>query len=78
MTRRVPPGATVTVLSARDPRSLLGVLRRLQRSGYAVQLVSAGPDGHRHVVAARRAGLDALSAQVTPNARAAEALLLAG
>jgi len=78
MTRRVPPGATVTVLSARDPRSLLGVLRRLRRSGYAVQLVSAGPDGQRHVVAARRAGLDALSAQVTPNARAAEALLLAG
>ncbi len=39
LARRLPTGATVVVLSARDPRGVTPVLRRLERSGFAVEAV---------------------------------------
>jgi uncharacterized protein (DUF58 family) len=78
LTRRVAPGATVMVLTARDPGPHLAALRRLARSGYAVELVTFGTDGDAYAAAARQAALSARSASLTPGLEHPDALVLVG
>lgn len=65
LTRRLPPGATILVLSARDPRAYLPAIRRLAVSGYGVELVATGLEGTEHARRARAAGIGATSAAIT-------------
>ncbi len=78
LTRRLPPGATIMVLTARDPVGHLPAIRRLRRSGYTVQLIAQGGERAAHASRARRAGIPAFTAEVIPNAEHAEAILLGG
>jgi uncharacterized protein (DUF58 family) len=64
LTRRLPPGATIMVLSARDPRAYLPAIRRLAVSGYGVELVATGVEGAEHARRARAAGIRAASAAI--------------
>jgi uncharacterized protein (DUF58 family) len=73
----ISPGTTVIVLAARDPAPYLTALTRLDRSGFPVQFVGLGPDGHRAVAAARALGLAATSGSLTPDWRTSDALVLA-
>lgn len=45
LARRLPPGASLVALTARDPRPVGPVLRRLERSGFAVETIRAGGSG---------------------------------
>ncbi len=74
--RRVGAGATVVALSARPPVSFLAVLRRLARTGYAVQLVSMGPDAGVHAATARASGVPARTAELRPDWRTSDALVV--
>jgi uncharacterized protein (DUF58 family) len=76
--RRLQPGATVLVLSARDPSPFLEPLRRLARSGYAVQLVGLGEEREAHGRAAAAAGISVVSGALEPSWREADALVVAG
>jgi uncharacterized protein (DUF58 family) len=83
LTRRVPPGTTVLVLTARDPRPHVPALRQLARGGYAVEVVALGSEAERHASAARAGGLRAASGRLTMGAggatwREADALVLGG
>jgi len=78
LTRRLPPGATIMILTARDPGSHLPAIRRLRRSGYSVQLIAQGGERTAHASRARSAGIPAFTAEVIPNAEQAEAVLLGG
>jgi uncharacterized protein (DUF58 family) len=78
LTRRVAPGSTVLALTARDPRSWLGVLGRLGASGYDVEVVTMGPGAEGHASATRRSGVRARHATLRPDWRRALALELAG
>ena len=42
LARRLPAGASLVALTARDPRAVGPVLRRLERSGFAVEAIRAG------------------------------------
>ncbi|MGC8634100.1 MAG: DUF58 domain-containing protein [Candidatus Limnocylindrales bacterium] len=74
--RRMGPGSTIVALSARDPVSFLAVLRRLTRTGYGVQLVALGPEADARAAAARRSGVAALTAQLRPDWRTSDALVI--
>lgn len=74
--RRLAPGGTLVVLSARAPDELLPPLRRLGRSGYAVRHVAFGDDRHQHRERAAMAGLDARTADLAGGWREADALVL--
>jgi len=76
--RRLPPGATLAVLGARDPSPYLARLRALSRSGYAVRHLAIGPGGAGHAAAAALAGVDSRSATLDPSWREADALVVAG
>lgn len=76
--RRLPPGGTLVVLSARDPSPFLDPLRRLDRSGYAVRLLTMGAGRDDHRSAATAAGVTAETAHLDPDWRQADALTLAG
>ena len=78
LTRRVPPGTVVIVLSARDPEPFLAALRRLAANGYEVLHIAAGLDAKRHAGAARRVGLMATTATLSPDWEHADAVVLAG
>jgi uncharacterized protein (DUF58 family) len=75
--RRVRPGCTLLTLSGRSPRPYLATLRRLQRSGYELEHVSAGPDADRWRREAQQAGMPASIAQLEPSWKDADALVLA-
>jgi uncharacterized protein (DUF58 family) len=75
--RRLSPGTTVIVVTARDPAPFLPSLIRLDRSGFPVQLVGLGPNGDRAVASARAGGLAATSASLAPDWRTSDALVLA-
>ena len=77
LTRRVPAGATIVVVTARDPRGHLPALRRLRRSGTAWSWWRRAPAAASTPRLARRAGLAASSAEVKPNVEHAEAVILA-
>lgn len=74
--RRLAPGATLVVLSARTPEGSLEPMRRLARSGYAVRHVALGPERREHAALAAGAGLDARAADLEPSWREADALVL--
>lgn len=76
--RRLPPGGTVEVLSARDPSPFVDPLRRLSRSGYAVRLLALGDEREAHGRLASAAGLDGGVADLAPSWREADALVLHG
>ena len=42
LARRLPAGATVIALTARDPRTVSPILRRLSRSGFAIEAIRIG------------------------------------
>ncbi len=76
-TRRVRPGTTVLVVTARDPRSFVPALRRLQHAGADVVLVAAGAQATRDAARAREAGFAARRAVLDGHWRTAERLVLA-
>ena len=75
---RVPVGATLHVLSGRDPGGYLPTLRRLVGSGYDVRFIGLGPSAAQAARRARAAGLPATIARVEPDWRTATAVELAG
>ena len=75
--RRVRPGTTVLVLTARDPRSFVPALRRLEHVGADVVLVAAGRQAARDAARARDAGFAARRAVLDDHWRTAEHLVLA-
>jgi uncharacterized protein (DUF58 family) len=74
--RRLAPGGTVLVLSAREPAGFAEPMRRLARSGFAVRHVALGPDRTAHAATAARAGVDARVARLDPDWSRADALVL--
>ena len=76
--RRLPPGGTVAVLSARDPSPFVEPLRRLSRSGYAVRILALGEEREAHTRIVSRAGVDGRSAALSPTWREADALVVSG
>jgi hypothetical protein len=75
---RLPPGALIMTVSSRDPASITPSLRRLRASGFRVRHVAVGPRALDDAVRARRAGIDAVSGQLTPDWRRSDALVLVG
>ncbi len=75
--RRLAPGGTLIVLGARDPQHYLEPMRRLARSGYAVRHLALGPGGEANAQAASAAGIDNGTADLAPNWREADALVVA-
>ena len=76
--RAVGPGTQVVVVTARDPSPYLAALRRLDRSGFPVELIGLGARGVSAVSRARAFGLTASEASLTPDWRTSDALVLAG
>lgn len=74
--RRLAPGASVLSLGARDPEPYAERLRRLGRSGYAVTHVAFGPDREAHRASLEALGVAALTADLEPDWRRADALVL--
>lgn len=75
--RRAPSGATLVVLTARDPRREIPTLRRLTRGGHRVEVVLLG-EAAGATDGLRAAGLHASAAALVPNWRSADALVVAG
>jgi uncharacterized protein (DUF58 family) len=79
LTRRVPPGASLVILTARPPGGLGPVLRRLSASGFGTEvLVLQGAEltGPEAVSAARRAGIPARSMALDPTWETADVVAL--
>jgi uncharacterized protein (DUF58 family) len=76
--RRLPPGGTILSLGARDPEPYADRLRRLSRIGYAVTHLAFGPDRDTHRAAMVAGGIPSRVAQLDPDWRDADALVLAG
>ena len=74
--RRLQPGGTLVVLSARDPEPFVEPLRRLSRSGYEVRLLGVGTEGEAARDAAAAAGVAAATADLSPGWREADALVI--
>ncbi len=62
--RTTRPGTTVVVVTARDPRSRLPALRRLEQIGLRILLVACGRRGAADAAVARRAGVRARSVRL--------------
>jgi len=75
LTRRVPIGASLLVLTARSPRALHPTLRRLQASGYAVVVLLLGGD-REALTATRGAGISARSMAISPTWETADVVEL--
>jgi uncharacterized protein (DUF58 family) len=75
--KRLPPGGTVISLGARDPGPYADRLRRLSRSGYAVTHLALGADREAHRSAMVGMGIPSLVADLDPDWRRADALVLA-
>lgn len=76
--RRLAPGGTLVTLAAREPRSYVDRLRRLQRSGYAVSHLAFGQDREVHREPLAAGGIATASATLDPDWESADALVLAG
>ena len=76
--RRLAPGGTVLSLGARDPEPYVHRLRRLSRTGYAVTHLCFGPDGEAHRAGMAALGIAAHIAELDPDWKNADALVLAG
>ena len=75
--RTVRPGTTVLVLTARDPRQFAVALRRLERAGADVVVITAGPQAQREAARARSIGFEARRATMDRHWRTAERLVVA-
>lgn len=75
--RRVPTGASLFVLTTRDPADLGAGLPRLARQGFAVSLLAYGPSAPEHVARARLLRIHASVLTLDPDWRSADALDLA-
>jgi uncharacterized protein (DUF58 family) len=75
LTRRVPAGASLVVLTARSPHAIRPTLRRLQASGYAVEVLLLGGDPEA-LAAAHRAGIAARAMTITPSWETADVVEL--
>jgi uncharacterized protein (DUF58 family) len=78
LTRRLAPGTTLLLLTARDPAGVLPALRRIERLGYGVELIVIGEAAGQRAAAARRAGIGAVSAEVQPDWEHPRAVAVAG
>lgn len=78
LTRRVPAGTTIVVVSGRHPGRHLAALRRIKGLGYGVELVMVGPDAAANARAARLARLRAMTATVEPSWEKPNAVALVG
>lgn len=76
--RRLGPGGTVLSLGARDPEPYADRLRQLARTGYAVTHLCFGPDREVHRTGMAAIGIHARVAELDPDWRRADALVLAG
>lgn len=65
LTRRVPSGASLVVLTARPPHAVRATVRRLQASGYGVEVLVLGADGQRN--AARASGVRTRTMTLEPS-----------
>jgi uncharacterized protein (DUF58 family) len=78
LAHRVAPGSTILTLSARDPAPYLPAMRRLARSGYPVRHVALGPEALGFARRVRAAGIPAEIAELNPDWKTANALVIAG
>ncbi|HEX3427387.1 MAG TPA: hypothetical protein VHS36_01145, partial [Candidatus Limnocylindrales bacterium] len=76
--RDVRPGATILVVSSRDPSPYLRHLRRLAQAGWPVVFIGAGRDAAADVGRARLAGLAARTARLDGPWRTATGLAVSG
>lgn len=76
--RRLAPGGTVLTLAARDPEPYADRLRRLSRTGYAVTHVAFGAEREAHRSQMAALGIPARVAELEPDWRTADALVVAG
>jgi uncharacterized protein (DUF58 family) len=76
--RRLSPGGTVLTLAARDPEPYTDRLRRLSRSGYAITHLAFGPGRETHRAQMKALGIPARAAELEPDWRMADALVVAG
>jgi uncharacterized protein (DUF58 family) len=78
LAHRISPGATLVTISALDPAGFLPVLRRLARSGFHVRHVVIGPHADAWARRVREAGIAANIAELQPDWRTADALVVVG
>jgi uncharacterized protein (DUF58 family) len=78
LTRRVPPGTTIVLVSARHPGRHLAALRRIKGLGYGVELVAVGPNARGNAQAARLARIRAVTGSVEPSWQRPNAVALVG
>ncbi len=78
LTRRVPVGTAIILVTARHAERLLVPLRRMQRLGYGVELVMVGRDRAASARAARLAGLPVVAGSLEPSWDEAHAISLVG
>ncbi len=78
LARQMPSGATVLTCSARDPTGFLAAARRLRAGGFDVRHVALGPGADDWARLAREAGIPASVAQLDPDWRTSDVLVLAG
>jgi hypothetical protein len=78
LTRRVPAGTTIVLMSARHPGRHLAALRRMQGLGYGLELVMVGPNAAANAHASRLARMRAMTASVEPSWQRPDAVALVG
>jgi uncharacterized protein (DUF58 family) len=66
LTRRIPAGASMLVLTARPPQAIHPTLRRLQASGYGVEVLLLNADAEA-LTATRGAGIRTRQMTLTPD-----------
>jgi hypothetical protein len=74
LTRRVPSGASLVVLTARPPHAVRATLRRLQASGYGVEVLVLGADPQ--MAAAPAGGVRIRAMTLEPNWETADVVAL--
>jgi uncharacterized protein (DUF58 family) len=77
LTRRVPVGTSMVLVTARHPGPHLAALSRMKRLGYGVELVMIGPEATENAQAARMARLRAVTGTVDPSWENPDAVTLA-
>jgi uncharacterized protein (DUF58 family) len=78
LTRRVPAGTSIVLVSARHPGRHLAALRRMKSHGYGVELVMVGPDATANAQAARLARMRAMTVTAEPSWQEPDAVALVG
>ncbi len=76
--RWLPLQTRLIVITGREPELALAVLRRLRSLGYGMEIIAVGAVAPSAVERARSAGFRALTAELAPDWRSADALALVG